>query len=143
MHLAAADAGSPPFARAFDRVVVDLPCSGSGTLRKHPELKWRWSESELARLAGQAVRLLVGAASGVRPGGILVAITCSLEPEENEGVAERFLRERPAFSPRDFRAEIDPSLADSILSPGLWRLPTGDDHDGFTVQVFARVGRGE
>lgn len=142
LHLAAADAGSPPFARAFDRVVVDLPCSGSGTLRKHPELKWRWSESELARLAGQAVRLLLGAANGVRPGGLLVAITCSLEPEENEGVAERFLRERPEFSRRDFAAAVEPTIAASILAPGLWRLPTGDDHDGFTVQVFERGRRG-
>ena len=97
--IVAGDAERTPFTGAFDRVVVDYPCTGTGTLRKHPELKWRWSESELERLAAQALRLLAGAAVAVAPGGLLVAISCSLEPEENEAVGERFLRARSGLPP--------------------------------------------
>ena len=75
---------------SFDRVVVDLPCSGTGTLRKHPELKWRLSPAEIGRSGGAGARPAATASrAAVRPGGLLVAITCSLEREENEEVAER------------------------------------------------------
>ena len=76
----------PAFSQSFDRVIVDLPCSGTGTLRRKPELKWRLRESELDRLAANALTLLVGASQLVRPRGLLIAITCSIEPEENEEV---------------------------------------------------------
>ncbi len=96
LPLAIADAGEPPFGGdRFDRVVLDLPCTGTGTLRRHPEIKWRISESEIGRLSRQALRLLEGAAPLVAPGGRLVAITCSLEPEENEAVVARFLATHP------------------------------------------------
>jgi 16S rRNA (cytosine967-C5)-methyltransferase len=79
LPVVAADAGAPPFRPVFDRVVLDLPCTGTGTLRRHPELKWRISEGEVGRLSEQALRLLAAAAPLVVPGGYLVAITCSLE----------------------------------------------------------------
>lgn len=133
-----ADAAQPPFNAAFDRVVVDLPCSGTGTLRKHPELKWRLSEEEVDRLASQGADLLAGTARAVAPGGLLVAITCSVEAEENERVVGRFLDEHGGFEPLDLEAELPPPLLAGVAGPGLWRLLPGGNHDGFTVQVLRR-----
>ncbi len=134
------DAGAPPFtAGAFDRVVLDLPCTGTGTLRKNPELKWRISESEIGRLAHQAHRLLEGSAEAVAPGGLLVAITCSLEEEENEHVIARFLAGRPDFKPLDLAALVSPQIARGVLGPGFWRLLTADEHDGFSVHVLEKA----
>lgn len=134
----AADAGRAPFAAAFDRVVLDLPCSGTGTLRKNPELKWRLSESEIGRLAAQAERLLAESAALVAPGGLLVAITCSLEAEENEQVGERFLAAHAEFRPRPLDDLVEPLVIAGVEAPGRWRVLPAGDHDGFTVQVFAR-----
>jgi len=121
--------------------VADLPCTGTGTLRRHPELKWRISESEIGRLSQQALRLLAGVAPLVRPGGLLAAITCSLEAEENEQVAVRFLDAHPDFEPLPLDGRLDPALSQGILGPGAWRVPTGDDHDGFSVSVLAKARR--
>lgn len=139
LPLVCADAGAGPFQRSWDRVVLDLPCSGTGTLRKNPELKWRLSESEIGRLAGQGRRLLVAAADLVVAGGLLIAITCSLEPEENEHAVAAFLAAVPGFEPLDLRAAAPAPLGQYVVGPGLWRLPTGGEHDGFTVQVMRRV----
>jgi 16S rRNA (cytosine967-C5)-methyltransferase len=136
--LVAADSNRPPFGASFDRVVLDLPCSGTGTLRKNPEIKWRLSESEIERLAAQGAGLLAGCAPLVAPGGLLVAITCSLEAEENEELGHTFLDTHPEFRPRPLDGELDPELAAGVEGPGRWRTLTGGDHDGFTVQVFSR-----
>jgi 16S rRNA C967 or C1407 C5-methylase (RsmB/RsmF family) len=127
--------------RGFDRVLVDLPCTGTGTLRRHPELKWRISEGEIGRLSQQALRLLAGVAPLVRPGGLLVAITCSLEAEENEQVASSFLAAHADFELSPLAGRLDPPLVHGILGPGGWRVPTGDDHDGFSVAVLAKARR--
>jgi len=139
LPLAVADAGAPPFARQFDRVVLDLPCTGTGTLRRHPEIKWRISEEEIGRLSRQALRLLAGAAELVAPGGLLVAITCSLEKEENEEVIARFRETQPALSPLPLEALLEDPVAASVTGPGAWRVLTGGDHDGFTVHVLAKA----
>jgi 16S rRNA (cytosine967-C5)-methyltransferase len=138
LPLHVADAAAPAAAGPFDRVVLDLPCSGTGTLRRHPELKWRISESEIGRLSAQALRLLDGVAPLVAPGGLLVAITCSLEAEENEDVVGRFLAARSDFAPAPLAAELPPPLDRGVEAPGLWRVLTGGDHDGFTVHVLRR-----
>ena len=106
-------AGALPFAGGFDRVLVDAPCSGLGTVRRDPDIRWRRQEAELAGLAADQVRLLDRAADVVRPGGRLVYATCSSEPEENEGVIDRFVAERSDFRPIDLRREsavLDPLL---------------------------------
>ena len=139
LPLAVADAGTPPFAQVFDRVILDLPCTGTGTLRRHPEIKWRISESEIGRLSQQALRLLAGAAPLVRPGGLLVAITCSLEKEENEDVMARFLATHPDLSPLPLEGLLENPVAASVTGPGAWRILTGGDHDGFTVNVLAKA----
>ncbi|MEO8277187.1 MAG: transcription antitermination factor NusB [Thermoanaerobaculia bacterium] len=134
----AANVERSPFTATFDRVIVDYPCSGTGTLRKHPELKWRWNGEGLERLAEQALRLLVGAASAVKPGGRLVAISCSLESEENEKVGERFLARDARFVRTASRGEFPPVANSARTGDGIWRWLPGDDHDGFTVQLFER-----
>ena len=137
-RLLAADGVALPFGAVFDRVVVDLPCSGTGTLRKHPELKWRISAAEIDRLAAEGLALVRGAAECVRPGGLLVVITCSIEPEENEAVVAALLESGAAFSRRDLAGELRRPAAEHVVGPGLWRLLPADDHDGFTVQVLER-----
>jgi 16S rRNA (cytosine967-C5)-methyltransferase len=99
-HIVAADALAPlPFAPVFDRVLIDVPCSGLGTLRRDPDLKWSRTEADLSRLAQDARRMLAQAAAVVREGGLLVYSTCSSEPEENEAVVESFLHSHPDFAP--------------------------------------------
>ena len=104
--------GPLPFHNAFDRVLVDAPCSGLGTVRRDPDIKWRRHEADLAGLADRQVALLHRAAGVIRPGGRLVYATCSSEPEENEQVVDRFLAAHPAFRVldlrRDGRAELQP-----------------------------------
>ena len=79
-----------PFGRVFDRILLDAPCSGTGTLARNPEIKWRLQESDLAPFA-ERQRAMVGVAlAHLKPGGRLVYSTCSLEPEENEQVAAGF-----------------------------------------------------
>ena len=75
-----------PFARPFDRILVDAPCSGTGTLGRNPEIKWRLTPADLADLQRRQVALLANARAALAPGGLLVYSTCSLEPEENEAV---------------------------------------------------------
>lgn len=139
LAMVAADAQAPPWRSGFDRVVLDAPCSGTGTLRRNPELRWRWSEAELDRLAEQADRLLAACAAAVAPGGLLTYVTCSLEPEENEAVAARFLAARGDFAAADLVAGgEDWTARGAELGTGRWHLPTAGDHDGFTVHAFRR-----
>lgn len=87
-----------PFAGGFDCVLIDAPCSGLGTLRRDPDIKWRRSEGEFEVFADLQARILRAASAVVREGGRLVYSTCSSEPEENEAVVERFLSEVPGFT---------------------------------------------
>lgn len=81
------DAGTPlPFLRAFDRILLDAPCSGTGTLARNPEIKWRLREEDLPRFTELQHRMLANALACLKPGGVLVYSTCSLEREENEDV---------------------------------------------------------
>ena len=88
-----ADARNPlPFRRLFDRVLVDAPCSGTGTLARNPEIKWRLKPDDLEDLPAKQRRILSNALDCLAPGGVLVYSTCSVEPEENRQVVERVLR---------------------------------------------------
>lgn len=82
---------------AFDAVLLDAPCSGLGTIRRDPDIKWRRSVDQLARFAVAQGEMLAHAARIVRPGGRLVYATCSSEPEENENVVDAFLARHPEF----------------------------------------------
>lgn len=86
-----------PFGPVFDRVLLDVPCSGLGTVRRDPDLKWRRHEDDLPALAATQLAMLEHAAAVVRDGGSIVYATCSSEPEENDDVVDRFLAAHPQF----------------------------------------------
>ena len=138
-RVVASDARQPAMAARFDRVIADLPCSGSGTLRKHPELKWRIDAGEIGRLARQAAMMLDGLAPLVRSGGYLVIATCSLELEENEAQVMRLLDRHPEFELVPLEAKLVPAMEAAIEGPGRWRLYPEADHDGFTVHLLKRI----
>ncbi len=105
-----------PFLVPFDTVVVDAPCSGLGTLRRDPDIRWRRMEPDLSSLAAAQDQMLRHAGERVASGGRLVYATCSSEPEENEQVVDRFLTRSPGFRAIDARAvhpDLSPELADS------------------------------
>jgi 16S rRNA (cytosine967-C5)-methyltransferase len=100
-----ADATRPALAMV-DAVLVDAPCTGTGTFRRHPDARWRIGQTDLTLLAGIQREILRGAASIVKPGGLLVYSTCSIEPEENDAQVDAFLRANP-----DWRLEPPPAGA--------------------------------
>ncbi len=129
-----------PFARVFDRVLVDAPCSGLGTLRRDPDVKWRRQEADLAELAGRQSALLARAAAVLAPGGRLVYATCSSEPDESEHVVEAFLATRPDFASVDLRTAGHPALAPLLDDQGRLRT-TPPDHglESFFAAAITRT----
>jgi len=130
-----AEAGLPFADETFDRVLVDAPCTGTGTLRHNPEIRWRLKAADVAELSGRQRRILREASRMVRRGGRLVYSTCSVEREENEDVVGDFLAGRADF--RQVPAEPAPSLAPDGAAR-TW--PHLDDADGFFVAAFERLG---
>jgi 16S rRNA (cytosine967-C5)-methyltransferase len=105
-----------PFLAPFDCVLVDAPCSGLGTLRRDPDIRWRRRETDLSALAAAELTMLQRAADRVSSGGRLVYATCSSEPEENEGVVDAFLATTPGFTPvraTDASARLTPAVVDA------------------------------
>jgi 16S rRNA (cytosine967-C5)-methyltransferase len=131
--------GELPFRERFDRVLVDAPCSGLGTIRRDPDIRWRRSESDLASLASNQIALLQRAANLVQPGGRLVYATCSSEPEENDGVVEAFLSARRDFRLLDLRIEGHPLLAPLLDDRGFFRtLPFAHGLEAFFAAAILR-----
>jgi 16S rRNA (cytosine967-C5)-methyltransferase len=91
----------------MDRVLVDAPCSGTGTLRRHPDLKWRQNQAAVDGLAAIQLAVLQSAARLLKPGGRLVYATCSLLTQENEDIAAAFSAAQPGFTPLPVAAELD------------------------------------
>ncbi len=129
-----ADAATPPFraGQQFDAVLVDAPCSGLGTLRQHPEIRWRRTPDDLAALADLQANLLAAVSSAVRPGGVLVYATCTIARIENDDVLDRFLAAHPAFRIEDPRPLL-PAAAHALLDArGILRTaPHRHGLDGF------------
>ncbi|MGA3018577.1 MAG: hypothetical protein ABSF62_15755, partial [Bryobacteraceae bacterium] len=105
-----------PFARRFQRILVDAPCSGTGTLGRNPEIKWRLAPSDLEDFPRRQAALLANGRTALAPGGLLVYSTCSLEPEENERVV----------------ASVPPELVVEVMR----RIPGRDPGDGFYAAVI-------
>jgi 16S rRNA (cytosine967-C5)-methyltransferase len=143
-----ADARQLPFSRDFDRVLADVPCSGTGTLARNPEIKWRLKPEDLQDLQAKQIAILNSAMSRVAPGGKLVYSTCSLEPEENLEVVEQALTRNKSFRLFDCRQELQRSQEkgelvwknlDSLISgPYLRTIPGVHPCDGFFAAILQR-----
>ncbi|MDL1859572.1 RsmB/NOP family class I SAM-dependent RNA methyltransferase [Betaproteobacteria bacterium PRO7] len=136
------DARVKRLAGKIDRVLVDAPCSGSGTLRRNPDLKWRFDENELARVNAVQANVLRAAARLVKPGGRLVYATCSLLATENQEVVEGFLAEQPHFAVVP-AAEVLQAQGIAIdhaerYAPWFVMLPHLHGTDGFFAAVLER-----
>lgn len=132
------DAKVKRLAGKADRVLVDAPCSGLGTLRRNPDLKWRQSPESVAEMVAKQGSILASAARLVRPGGRLVYATCSLLAEENDGVVDAFLAAHPEF--REVSAQEVLAKQDIALDTGsrLRLSPVEHDTDGFFAAVLER-----
>jgi 16S rRNA (cytosine967-C5)-methyltransferase len=106
-----------PFRRQFDRILVDAPCSGTGTLGRNPEAKWRFNPADLPDLQSRQIALLANARQALAPGGLLVYSTCSLESEENEEVVEK-------------------AVPEGLVAETMRRLPGREPGDGFFAAVI-------
>lgn len=106
IHVVAADAQRLPFGIQFDRILTDLPCSGTGTLARNPEIKWKLRHEDIADLQTRQKKILVSALENLESGGRLLYSTCSLEPEEGEEVVEAVLREHPNLQILPIREEL-------------------------------------
>jgi 16S rRNA (cytosine967-C5)-methyltransferase len=122
----------------IDRVLVDAPCSGFGTLRRNPDLKWRQPQSAIAELAAKQARLLASAATLVKAGGRLVYATCSVLPDENEAVVEAFLGSHEAFVLGDAASELARAGIALDTGPMLRLYPHRHGCDGFFAAVLER-----
>ena len=131
-----ANAAQPlPFGEVFDLVLIDAPCSGLGTVRRDPDIKWRRSPDEFPALASLQTRILASAAAVVRSGGRVLYSTCSSEPEENDEVVERFLGDSPRFRRSPLTFAPAPELVDAA---GCFRtLPFRDGLEAFFAASLA------
>lgn len=127
-----ADGTRLPVARSFERILLDVPCTGLGTLRRNPDIKWRVTENDLPRHRALQRELLNAAAAKLAPGGRLVYATCSSEPEENQDVVNAFLADEPAF-----RLVPAPVLG---TSEGFFETrPERDDTDAYFAAILTRA----
>jgi len=133
----------------FDAILLDAPCSATGTIRRHPDVAWTKSENDIRKLSALQMRLLDKAAGLLKPGGRLVYCTCSLEPEEGERQAERFLARHPRFARKPIEPGEIGGLAECVTPEGDVRtLPFQmalTEHersglDGFFVARFVHKG---
>src|SRR4029453_16646901 len=123
----------------IDRVLVDAPCTGFGTLRRNPDLKWRQPQTAVAELAQKQQTILSAAATLVKPGGRLVYATCSVLPEENEAIVDAFLGAEPQFAPGNAAAELARAGIALDTGPMLKLLPHRHGCDGFFAAVPAHA----
>ncbi len=149
VRLVALDATQPlPFDAAFNRILVDAPCSGTGTLARHPEIRWRLRPQQLAEFHALQVKLLRNALSQLAPGGRLVYSTCSIEPEENGAVVAEVLSSlgsiRLASSAESMQL-LAPHLAPGVSAAALFdsgnffrTSPAAHGTDGFVAAVLER-----
>ncbi|HET6669047.1 MAG TPA: 16S rRNA (cytosine(967)-C(5))-methyltransferase RsmB [Pyrinomonadaceae bacterium] len=128
------ESGLPFRDRSFERVLVDAPCSGTGTLRHNPEIRWRISAPDILELSNRQRQILTNASLVVKPGGRLVYSTCSVEPEENEVVVRAFAERSIEFEP------ITLAVNETLLTPqGAARTwPQRHNTDGFFIMAFTR-----
>jgi len=135
----AADLEAAPFGPGrFDAVLMDAPCSATGTMARHPDARWRLTPDLFPRAAARQARLVAAAAPLVRMGGVLIYATCSLEPEENSAVVEDFLSQHPGFT----RAPAPAAVPAELLTPAgdFQSLPQRHGVDGaYATRLMRRA----
>jgi 16S rRNA (cytosine967-C5)-methyltransferase len=122
----------------IDRVLVDAPCSGLGTLRRNPDMKWRQTPEDVGELAAKQAALLTAAARLVKPGGRLVYATCSILEEENRAVAEAFLASHSEFRLLPAAGVLENERIDLNMGDYFEVWPHLHGTDGFFAAVFER-----
>ena len=132
------DAKVKRLAAKIDRVLVDAPCSGLGTLRRNPDMKWRQTPESVAELNAKQISILSSAARLVEPGGRLVYATCSLLDEENEAIAGQFLSTHPDFTLLPMKDVLLEQKISLDMEDYLKLLPQIHQTDGFFAAVFER-----
>ncbi len=137
VEVRAGEAAAEHEPEAYDRVLVDPPCSDLGTLASRPDARWRKTADQPARLAQQQGAILRAGAAAVRPGGTLVYSTCTISPAENEGVVARFLADHTAFEADDLREAV-PVWQHPSVPRHLQTLPHRDGTDGFFIARLRR-----
>jgi 16S rRNA (cytosine967-C5)-methyltransferase len=133
------DAKVKRLAGKIDRVLVDAPCTGFGTLRRNPDLKWRQTPDDVVELTAKQQRILEAAATLVKPGGRLVYATCSVLPEENDAIVDAFLHKHPSFAERAVAAQLAESRVPLDTGTRLRLLPHVHGCDGFFGAILERV----
>lgn len=133
------DAKVKRLAGKADRVLVDAPCSGLGTLRRNPDLKWRQSDAAVDEMVVKQGAILAAAARLVRPGGRLVYATCSLLAEENDAVVDAFLAAQPGFRAVSAESVLEAQGVTLTTGERLRLSPDVHDTDGFFAAVLERV----
>jgi 16S rRNA (cytosine967-C5)-methyltransferase len=122
----------------LDRVLIDAPCSGLGTLRRNPDMKWRQSEDDIAQMSQLQTSILASAARLVKPGGRVVYATCSLLEEENESIVTSFLSTHPDYELRPMSEVMAEQKISLIMDDYLKLLPHRHHTDGFFAAVIER-----
>jgi len=148
IQIVTADAQHLPITQEFDRVLADVPCSGTGTLSRNPEIKWRLTVDDLPQLAQRQLAILRSSLAQVAPGGRLIYSTCSLEKEENENVVEQALLENNSFRLQDCNEELDRLKIAAALTwtnprsltrgPYLRTIPGIHPCDGFFAAILEK-----
>jgi 16S rRNA (cytosine967-C5)-methyltransferase len=133
------DARAQRLAGKLDRVLVDAPCSGFGTLRRNPDFKWRLGAQAVTELASKQARILHAAAHLVKDGGRLVYATCSLLRDENDAIADAFAAAHPEFEPLDCGAALAAQRIE-VSGKRLQLWPHRHATDGFFAAAFVRRG---
>jgi 16S rRNA (cytosine967-C5)-methyltransferase len=137
VEVRAGDAAAEHEPEAYDRVLVDPPCSDLGTLASRPDARWRKTADQPARLAATQGAILRAGAAAVRPGGTLVYSTCTISPAENEGVVAAFLADHTAFEVDDLREAV-PVWQHPSVPRHLQTLPHRDGTEGFFIARLRR-----
>ena len=122
----------------YDRVLVDAPCSGLGTLSGRPDLRWRATPERIEELAGLQREILAAAARAVRPGGTIVYSTCTISPRENEQVVDAILAAHTELRPDDLQSDA-PLWKHPSVPHHLLLLPHRDGTDGFFIARLRRA----
>ena len=128
-----------PVGLPYDRILIDAPCSGFGTLRSHPEIKWSRSRSDVRRLTTLQKKILIRAASYLRSSGVLVYSTCTLTEDENETVVEDFLKDHPEFVLDDAAGYLPDQAKSLVRGRYFMALPHRHNTDGFFAARMRKV----